>query len=252
MSTFESNGVSINYIVEGEGPPIVLVHGFASSLEGNWQRTGVIDALVNDGRRVIALDVRGHGKSGTPHDPAAYGGTKMADDVIALMDHLHIPQADLMGYSMGGGIATSLLVRFPERFRKVILSGIGDGTLSGGPARSRSEAIAQALEAPAGTRIEDPTARGFRVFAERSGNDLGALAAMQRSTRGGGYDPAKLAETKNHVMVLVGEGDTLVGSADRLAATIPGAKYVKVPGDHLTAFDGDAFREAVIDFLAQG
>ncbi|MGE5597160.1 MAG: alpha/beta fold hydrolase, partial [Hyphomicrobiales bacterium] len=115
MPTIESGGLTINYIDEGQGQPIVLVHGFASSLQGNWRATGVVDALVNDGRRVVALDCRGHGRSDKPHDPEAYGGTKMADDVVNLADHLGIEKPDLMGYSMGGGIAASLLARFPQR-----------------------------------------------------------------------------------------------------------------------------------------
>ena len=90
------------------------------------------------------------------------------------------------------------------------------------------------MEAKDGGASAAPAAREFRVFAERSGNDLGALAAMQRSRRGG-FDPQKLADVTLPVMVLIGEGDTLVGSADKLTAAIPGAKLVKVPGDHLSA-----------------
>src|SRR3990172_7413846 len=130
MPAFDSGGVTINYVVEGSGATIVLVHGFASSLEGNWRAPGIIDALVGAGRRVVALDCRGHGESGKPHDPVPYDDTKMADDVIALMDHLGIGVADLMGYSMGGFLSASLLVRHPERFRSVILSGVGDGMVN--------------------------------------------------------------------------------------------------------------------------
>ncbi len=250
MPEFQSNGVTINYIVEGEGRPIVLVHGFASSLQGNWRATGTVDALTAAGRKVIALDCRGHGRSAKPHDPAAYGGAQMADDVIALMDHVGIDKADLMGYSMGAGISASLLTRHPERFTSVILGGMGDGLLSGGRAADGRNAIADALEAPDGTHIDDPTALGFRVFAKRSGNDLLALAAIQRSARGGA-DPAKLASTTLPVMVIVGEGDTLVGSADRLAKTIPNAHYVKVPGDHITALNDPAYNREVVKFLGE-
>ncbi|HEY7801925.1 MAG TPA: alpha/beta hydrolase [Dehalococcoidia bacterium] len=249
MPEFDSNGVSINYIDEGSGPAVVLVHGFASSLQGNWRAPGIVDALIATGRRVVALDCRGHGRSGKPHDPTAYDGTKMADDVIALMDHLHIDVADLMGYSMGGGIAASLLVRHPERFRSVILAGVGDGIVLGVRPRARSEAIANAMQAPAGTRVEDETARNFRTFAERSGNDLEALAAIQRARRGGN-GPSRIGEVTLPVMVLIGEHDTLVGSGDKLAAAIPGAKLVKVPGDHLTAVGQPQFRQAIVDFLA--
>lgn len=251
MPTFEVETIELNYIEEGSGPPIVLVHGFASSIEGNWRATGVIDALTSAGRRVIALDCRGHGRSAKPHDPAAYSGTQMADDVLELMDYLEIAEADVMGYSMGAGIAASLLTRFPRRFRTVILGGQGDGLLAGGGrGPAGSEAIAKALEAADPGTISDPTASAFRTFAERSHNDLLALAAMQRTTRGG-WDPANLATPECAVMVIVGENDTLIGSADRLAATIPGARYVKVPGDHITALDGPAYRDAVVAFLKE-
>ena len=116
MPTFESSGAKIHYIDEGAGPPILLVHGFASNIEGNWRATGIIAALTGAGRRVIALDCRGHGESDKPHDPKAYGVNVMANDAIALLDHLGITKTDLMGYSMGGYIATSLLLEHPERF----------------------------------------------------------------------------------------------------------------------------------------
>lgn len=250
MPELDVEGVPINYIDEGSGPAAVLVHGFASSLQGNWRAPGVVDALVAAGRRVVALDCRGHGRSGKPHEPEAYGRTRMADDVIALIDHLALGVVDLAGYSMGGFISAQLLVRYPERFRSVILAGVGDAILGGGLPRARGEAIASALESPDGANAENETARGFRIFAERSGNDLQALAAIQRG-RGGGYDASKLAETRVPVTVLIGEGDTLVAPADGLAAAIPGATLVRVPGDHLTAVGAPQFRDAIVSFLAR-
>src|SRR5688572_12124661 len=199
MPEFDSKGVSINYIDEGGGAPVVLVHGFASSLQGNWRAPGVVDALVQAGRRVVALDCRGHGRSGKPHDPAAYADNAMAKDVIALMDHLGIAKADLVGYSMGGFISASLLVERPERFTSVALCGVGDAILAGRLPGERSQAIAAAME---GQRVEGAmaeTAKGFRAFASASGNDLPALAAMQRGRRGG-FDGSKLKETKLPVM----------------------------------------------------
>jgi len=257
MPTFDSNGpataVTINYIDEGQGPPVVLVHGFASSLQGNWRAPGIVDALVKAGRRVVALDCRGHGRSGKPHDPEAYAGTAMPDDVIALMDHAGVARADLIGYSMGGMIASRLMVSHPQRFNSVILAGVGDAIVnrSGAAWSQRSAAIANALEAADGATKGDATARGFRIFAEASGNDLAALAAMQKSSSLRTYDGTKLSETKLPVMVLIGEGDTLVGSGDQLAATIPGATLVKVPGDHLTAVGAPELKTAILDFLSR-
>ena len=249
MPTIDSGGVTIDYVVEGSGPPVVLVHGFASSVQGNWRAPGIIEALVAAGRRVIALDCRGHGASGKPHDPEAYSGTRMADDVIAVMDDEGVGRADLMGYSMGGFIAASLLVRHPERFGRVILAGVGDALVTGGRGRRATEAIASALEAGTRSGITDARARAFRSFAEQQGNDMAALAAIQRSTRE--FDRGQLGEVRNPVMVLIGEGDVLVGPADQLAAAIPGAKLVKVPGDHLTAVIKPEFGQAIVGFLSE-
>lgn len=248
MPTLDRDGVAVNYIDEGDGPPVVLVHGFASSLEGNWRGPGVIDALKEAGRRVIALDCRGHGRSAKPKDPAAYAGTAMADDVVALMDARGVERCPLVGYSMGAFLSVSLLVRFPERFPTVVLGGVGDRLLAGGLGGQRNDAIARAMEAPDAGAREDAVARGFRIFAERTGNDLQALAAMQRATRAR-FDAAELRETKARVLVLVGDRDDLVGSGERLAAAIPGARLVKVAGDHLTAVVNPAFRAAIVEFL---
>lgn len=247
MPTVDSGGVTISYVAEGSGPAVVLVHGFASSVQGNWRGPGIIDALIAAGRRVVALDCRGHGASGKPHDPESYSGTAMLDDVIAVMDAEGIEQADLIGYSMGGAIAASLLVGHPERFGRAILAGVGDTLATGGRGRRVSEAIASALEQETRAGINDARARAFRSFAEQQGNDMAALAAIQRSTRE--FDRGKLGEVRNPVLVLIGEGDALVGPADQLAAAIPGAQLVKVPGDHLTAVVKPEFRAAIVGWL---
>ena len=178
MPTIDSIGVTISYVAEGGGPPVVLVHGFASSVQGNWRAPGIIDALDAAGRRVVAIDCRGHGESAKPHDPEAYSGSRMPDDVIAAMDREAIDRADLIGYSMGGAIAASLLVTSPERFGRVILAGVGDGLVTGARGRRASEAIASALESETRSGITDARARAFRSFAEQNGNDMAALAAI--------------------------------------------------------------------------
>jgi pimeloyl-ACP methyl ester carboxylesterase len=225
----------------------VLVHGFASSLYGNWVQPGIVKSLVDSGRRVIALDCRGHGRSGKPHDPAAYGDNAMANDVLALMDHLGLKQADLMGYSMGGGISAGLLASHQDRFTSVILAGIGDGLVTGEMAGRRSR-IADGMEATDASALEDPVAKRFREFAERSGNDLGALGAMQRSIRTA-VAIEGLEQVHIPVMVLVGKDDDLAGGATKLAAKSPGAQHVVVPGDHLTVFQFPDYLAAVHTFL---
>ena len=250
MASFDSSGIQINYTVEGEGPPIVLVHGFTSSLEGNWRATGILGALTGAGRRVIALDCRGHGKSQKPHDPSAYEGTAMADDVIALMDHLNLDRSDLMGYSMGGFLSLSLLARHAQRFHTAILGGVGDITSS--RARRNPDAMADAMEADNASSVDDPTARAFRLFAEAQGADLKALAAMQRAaTRRDWFDPSSLSGLDLPVMLLVGESDDIIGPPELLAAAIPGAILVRTPGDHVTALVKPESKHAILEFLAR-
>ncbi len=250
LSSFDSDGVRIAFEDVGQGRPIVLVHGFAASFELNWRAPGWVDALVDDGRRVVGLDCRGHGKSEKPHDASAYGGDRMAGDVIGLMDHLGLERADLMGYSMGGGISMSLLVRHPGRFNTVVLGGIGGGAPRGGRDRG---SIAEAMEADDASAGENETARAFRAFAEAGGNDLQALGAMMRSGRGrGGVESADLSSVELPVLIVAGADDVLVGDPGVLGSRIPGSKVVVVPDrDHLTVVGDPRYKEAVLSFLAE-
>jgi len=248
MSSVAVNGVRINYIVEGQGAPVVLIHGFASSLHGNWRAPGIIAAIVAAGRQVIAIDCRGHGKSDKPHDPAAYAGTAMADDAVAVMDHLGIERADLAGYSMGGYLAASLLINRSERFASVIIAGMGDVLLQGGLPAAQASSLVEAMEATDAASIKDARGRAFRAFAQASGNDLAALAAMHKARRAT-FDASKFGAVTIPVLVLIGNADN-PGSAKNLAAAIRGANFVEVPGDHLGAVATPEFRQAIVDWLS--
>ncbi|MGA8968744.1 MAG: alpha/beta fold hydrolase, partial [Pseudolabrys sp.] len=125
MPSFRNGAVEIAYLDEGEGEPIVLVHGFASNKEVNWVHPGWVAALTRAGRRAIALDNRGHGASSKLYDPSSYHSAAMAEDVRALLDHLKIERADVMGYSMGARITAFLAVNQPARMRSSILGGLG-------------------------------------------------------------------------------------------------------------------------------
>ncbi len=245
LGTFHSGGVPIHYEVSGEGEPAVLVHGFASSIRGNWISTGWIEALTPI-RQVVALDCRGHGLSGKPHAAEAYSGHKMVDDVIRLMDHLGIGKADLFGYSMGAAISLRTLVIHPDRFRSVVLGGIGDILARWREGRPN---VASALLAQDRSAITDPVAKGFRVFAEANGNDLKALAAYMLASREP-LDRDRLANLLLPVLIVNGERDDLVGSAHELVGSIPGARLMMIPDrDHLTVVPDQRFKEAVVSFL---
>ena len=180
MPQFSHDGVEIAFFDQGEGEPIVLVHGFASTKEVNWIMPGWVSTLTGAGRRVIALDNRGHGASAKLYDPAAYRSTIMAEDVRALIDHLGLPRADVMGYSMGARISAFLALAHPERVRSVVLGGLGMGLING---VGDPERIARGLEAPSLADVADPGARQFRSFAEQTRSDLRALAACMRGSR---------------------------------------------------------------------
>jgi pimeloyl-ACP methyl ester carboxylesterase len=248
MPILDSDGVPIHYEVFGEGKPIVLVHGFASSLKGNWVAPRWIETLTAI-RCVVALDCRGHGESGKPHEAEAYSGDRMPNDVLRVMDHLEIDKADLFGYSMGGGISIRLMTRSPERFTSVVLGGVGN-VLARRGAGGRPN-VAEALLADDASTVTDPTARAFRQFAEANKNDLKALGACMQSGRAGA-DGASLAQVKLPVLIVVGEKDDLVGSADELASAIPGARLEKIPDrDHLTVVPDRRFKKLVVDFLTE-
>ena len=220
MPHFTHGEVEIAYLDEGEGEPIVLVHGFASNKEVNWVYPGWVSTLARAGRRVIALDNRGHGASTKFYDPAAYHSSLMAEDVRALLDHLEISRADVMGYSLGSRITTILAVAHPQRVRAAILGGIGIHLVDG-PGLS-AQTIAAALEAPTRADVTDPRGHTFRAFAEQTRSDLAALAACIRGSRQT-IARDELAGVTVPLLVAAGSKDDIAGSPEALAALVPGA-----------------------------
>jgi pimeloyl-ACP methyl ester carboxylesterase len=248
MPSFHNGKVEIAYLDEGEGEPIVLVHGFASNKEVNWVQPGWVSALTRAGRRVIALDDRGHGQSTKLYDPADYHSTIMAGDVRALMDHLSITRADVMGYSMGGRITAFLALKHPDRVRCAILGGIGAKLVEG---VGLPESIALALEAPSAAAITDPVQRMFRLFAEQTKSDLRALAACLRGTRQT-LTKEEAASLRVPVLIAVGTKDNIAGSGSELAKLIPGARCLDIPGrDHMLAVGDRTYKEGVLAFLRE-
>ncbi len=246
MQSFDSDGVRISYLDEGEGEPILLIHGFASNVAANWIDPQWVRTLTQAGRRVIALDNRGHGESDKLYEPERYCAPEMAEDARRLLDHLGIESADVLGYSMGARIAAFLAFAHPERVRSVVFGGLGinmvRGMIGSGP-------LAKALEAPRLEDVTNDTARSFRIFAEQTKSDLKALAACMRGPRER-VPREKLGEIAVPVLVAVGSKDVIGGSGAALAELIPSAQFLEITGrDHMKAVGDSRFKQGVLDFL---
>jgi len=246
MPSFNHDDVEIAYLDEGEGDPIVLVHGFASTKNVNWVYPTWVSELRKDGRRVIALDNRGHGESSKLYDSARYSIPTMSGDILALMDHLSIDRADVMGYSLGGRMAAWLGLSAPARLRSAILGGIGIAMIEGG---GPGENVAVALEAPSLDDVTDPVGRTFRAFADQTRSDRLALAACLRGSRDV-MTTEEAARISVPVLIAVGTTDEVAGSAHALGDIIPGSEVLDIPGrDHMRAVGDKVYKSGVLDFL---
>jgi pimeloyl-ACP methyl ester carboxylesterase len=253
MFEFSGHGVRLAFIDErpasgDRGEPILLIHGFASTHAVNWVFPQWVKSLTGAGRRVVAFDNRGHGRSEKFYDPSSYALPKMAEDARALLDHLHIEVADVMGYSMGARIAAFLARTHSHRLRSIILGGLGQHLVDrGGPPRN----IAEAMEAPSLESLTDPMQRMFRGFAEATKSDLKALAACAR----GASQPMSESEARQidlPVLIAVGTKDDVAGDPQRLAALFRAGRAVDIPGrDHNRAVGDKVYKDSVLQFLEQ-
>jgi pimeloyl-ACP methyl ester carboxylesterase len=244
MASFESfDGTKLAYDVDGDGTPVLLLHGFATDVYTNWVRPGITDALDRAGFRTIALDQRGHGMSDKPHDDAAYAGDAMVKDAQALLDHLGIERTLGFGYSMGGRNLLSLLL-IDDRIRGAVLGGVGGNMLE---ARAFGSAISDAMLAEDKSAITNNFAKSFRDFADLTRADRVALAAVMRQSRPPleGLDAIDIP-----VLILTAENDPLAHSPETLAAAIPGARTAVVGGTHLNVVNNPEFHRAAIEFLS--
>ena len=228
-------------------PPVIMQHGFSTSASHEWLGGEAARRLLQEGRRLIGLDARGHGKSAAPHDPNAYGERRMARDISDLADHLHLTSFDLAGYSMGAVI--SLLVAANDtRVRRLVVGGIGEAavTLGGLDTRALDRA-----ELAAALRTDDESGLSpflimVRGLAASIGNDILALAAVAEAIEG---RPIELARISAPTLVLAGDVDPLASEPQILAAAIPGARLVMFPGAHEAAGTSEVFNREVVAFL---
>jgi len=242
------DGTRIAYTARGAGPTVLLLHGFGADHVLNWARPGVIDALADNGRRVVATDARGHGASDKPHDPERYAGDTMVRDAQAVLDHLGVESVDVIGYSMGAMVAARLVPDEP-RTRSLVLGGVGERIIPPRSGGRNPEAIAAALLADDASAAGNATAKTFREFADATGADRQALAALSRSTSlrySVRFDAITVP-----TLVIAGTGDTLIRSPDALAAKLPSARLKMVKGDHVGAPYHGGFKHAIVEFLEE-
>src|SRR6201996_325903 len=248
MPSFHHGAVEIAYLDEGEGDPIILVHGFASSKNVNWVYPTWVSDLKKSGRRVIAFDNRGHGDSSKLYDSAEYEITIMASDIAALMDPLRLDRAEVMGYWLGSRMTAMLARSEPHRFRSAILGGIGIGLIEGG---GPGENVAKALEADSLDEVTDPVGRTFRAFADQTRSDRRALAACLRGSRRL-MTVAEAADITVPVLIAVCTKDEIAGSAQALADIISGAEVLDIPNrDHMRAVGDKVYKTGVLEFLSR-
>ncbi len=251
MFEVSAHGVRLAFIDERPAPgdrgePILLIHGFASTHAVNWVFPQWVKTLTAAGRRVVAFDNRGHGRSQKFHDPAAYAMHKMVGDARALLDHLGIETADVMGYSMGARIAAFFAKEHVGRVRSLILGGLGHHLVdrAGLPL-----ALVEAMEAPSLASLTDPTQRMFRAFAEATKSDLKALAACARGARQV-LSETEAGEIDVPVLVAAGTKDDVAGDPHELAALFRRARAVDIPGrDHNRAVGDTVYKVSVLEFL---
>jgi len=243
------DGLRIAYEVVGQGKPILLIHGFASSRVQNWRATGWYGALTGAGYRVIAMDCRGHGESDKPHDPAFYDYALMAGDALSVLEMLGIGEADVMGYSMGGHLGLQILMEHLQVLRRLVVAGVGETYLRN-PFEQRF-AIADALLEPDAGRITDPLQKMFRDFAGQPGKDRVALAACMRGKRRI-WSAAELTRSSRPGLVVCGSDDRISGAPGPLAAALHDGRAATVPDrDHMSAVGDKQTKAAVLAFLAE-
>jgi pimeloyl-ACP methyl ester carboxylesterase len=246
-----SDGLSLAWYEAGHGaelPPIIMQHGFSSSFYWEWVECGLAEAVAGLGRRVIGIDARGHGQSDKPHETRYYGENHMARDVMDLATHLGLASYDLVGYSMGGAIAT-VVASLDQRARRVVISGVGEAVVRSGGVDRRvldTKALAAGLRADT-TAGQPEIVQRFREGAIARGNDLLALAAHSDAVTDRHIDFAAITAK---VLVMAGDTDPLAPHPEVLANAIAGAHLQLVPGDHHFSRRSPEYRAALLQFLA--
>ena len=238
------DGVELAWYETGQGRPVILLHGLFSNTQTNWIKFGHAAEIASRGFHLIMLDHRAHGASAGPHDPARYPPDILADDGLALIAHLGLSDYDLGGYSLGGRTALRMVVK-GARPRRLAVSGMGlQGIVETG---QRSEHFKRVLEG-LGTHERGSPEWMAEAFLKTTGGDPQALLPLLDSfvaTR-----EEDLAKVDMPTLVLSGDDDHDNGSAEALAERLPNARFVEVPGNHMSAVMKPELGLALADFLA--
>lgn len=242
---FESfDGVRIAWREVGEGRPVVLIHGYFSDAHTNWIRYGHAKAIAAEGFRVIMPDLRGHGESDRPHDPAAYPPDALTRDGHALVEHLGLIDYDLGGYSLGARTASRMMATGAKP-RRVVFAGMG---LEGLTHTDRRADHFRRILTGLGTHPRGSAKWMAEAFLKTTKGDPEALLGVI-----GTWTDTPLETIRGFglpALVVAGEEDHDNGSAEALAETLPDARFVAVPGGHMSSVTKPELGRAIADFLA--
>lgn len=240
-----ADGTKLAWHELGEGRPVVLLHGLFSDAQTNWIRFGHAAEIAGRGFRAIMPDLRAHGESGKPHDPAFYPPDILADDGLALAAHLGLRDYDLGGYSLGARTAVRM-VATGARPKRLIVSGMG---LAGLHDTGRRAAHFKTILTGLGTHARGSPEWMAEAFLKTTGGDPEALLPLLDSF----VDTSEemLRSIAVPTLVLSGAEDDDNGSPQALADLLPNGEYVSVPGNHMSAVTKPDLGLAIADFLAR-
>jgi pimeloyl-ACP methyl ester carboxylesterase len=224
-----NQGVRIHYEVEGNGPPLVLVHGLAGYLE-QWHELGYVDSLKKE-FTLILMDLRGHGGSDKPHDPEAYKLKLLVADMIAVMDVLNISKTHFLGYSLGGRMAFALAKYAPERFHSFIIGGQSPQTRLHARIRWWLQILKKGMSAYVELLEKEPGVKMTpQMRTKILSNDTEALAAFVSSSEWRANLEDALPNMTMPCLFFVGETDPSYAGARKCANLLPNAEFGSFPG----------------------